>query len=163
MAAAGGPKPRAKQSPEALKAKRAASWAIYYEQHKERLLARKREYNANDRESYLATQRAWREKNTARRTALQAKRKARQLQAVPGWFDELDEFVWLEASDLCIIRRDATGIEWNADHMIPLAAKKACGLHVASNCQVIPAYLNNWKHNKMVLTRPDEWLAKLAK
>lgn len=55
-------------------------------------------------------------------------------------------------------RQAATGIDWHADHMIPLSAKKAQGLHTWNNCQVIPQKLNNWKHNKLVLTEPLEWL-----
>jgi hypothetical protein len=38
--------------------------------------------------------------------------------------------------------------------MIPLAAREACGLHVAGNCQVIPRRLNAAKKNRMVLTDP---------
>jgi len=45
--------------------------------------------------------------------------------------------------------------------MIPLAARKACGLHVASNCQVIPAKLNVSKNNKLILTQPREWIQHL--
>ncbi|BCP56279.1 hypothetical protein K32_48960 [Kaistia sp. 32K] len=59
---------------------------------------------------------------------------------------------------LARIRREVTGIEWAVDHAIPLAARHACGLHVASNCQVIPSYLNNRKHNKLIMTEPFDWI-----
>lgn len=95
-----------------------------------------------------------------RNTAMAAdhKRRARKVKAIPPWFGELDALVWLEASDLVQRREAATGFPWHADHMIPLAARKACGLHVAENCQVIPAALNTWKQNRMILTKPLEWL-----
>lgn len=158
-----GPKrPRRKHTEESLKAKRAAGWKAYYEKNKQRLSDRKREYVAGNRDAYLEGQKRWREKNIARRTALQAKRKARQRQAIPPWFDEFDAFVWEEAAALSICRRDATGIDWHADHMIPLAARNACGLHVAENCQVIPQALNNQKHNKMILPQPGEWIRHLS-
>lgn len=91
-------------------------------------------------------------------TANRVKRRARKMQAVPPWFDELDQFVWQEAADLVRIRREETGIDWASDHMIPLAGRKARGLHVAANCQVIPAVMNLFKNNKMILTERLEWL-----
>lgn len=103
----------------------------------------------------------YREERPDVRTALEAKRRARKRNAVPAWFSEIDVFVWQEAAHLAILRRDATGIDWAADHMLALQGKLVCGLHVADNCQVIPAYLNNRKHNKMLLTEPDEWLRHL--
>jgi hypothetical protein len=63
-----------------------------------------------------------------------------------------------ESADLCRMRKLATGIEWNVDHMIPLQAKKASGLHCAANIQVIPEALNLSKQNKLVLTTPCEWV-----
>lgn len=89
------------------------------------------------------------------------KRRARILSALPSWSGEFDDFVWKEASDLVRRRKDATGIQWAADHMIPLSGRRACGLHVWNNCQVIPASLNLWKNNKLVLTSPCEWIAHL--
>jgi hypothetical protein len=90
-----------------------------------------------------------------------AKRRARKLAAVPKWTDELDELILLEASNLAMLRTKSTGISWHVDHMIPLAAKNACGLHVGINCQVIPAYLNIRKSNKMIMTEPNEWILYL--
>lgn len=140
------------------KERRAASWASYYEKNKDRLYEKKRLHVAGNRDAYLATQRAWRENNKGKRTALQARREARKAQAMPPWFCELDEFVWQEAADLVIRRREITGIEWAADHMIPISGRAACGLHTWNNCQVIPWKLNQSKHNKLVLTEPGEWI-----
>ena len=88
-------------------------------------------------------------------------RRSRKICATPPWFGELDEFVWREAADLRLRRESATGVPWAADHMIPLSGRRARGLHVWNNCQVIPASLNLWKHNKLVLTSPGEWIARL--
>lgn len=85
-------------------------------------------------------------------------RRAKKLAAMPGWFGELDRLVMTEAARLVQSRRDATGICWQADHMIPLAASRACGLHVATNIQVIPARMNKAKGNKMIFTNPGEWI-----
>lgn len=100
----------------------------------------------------------WRKQNPGKKQAQHAKRRSIKHSALPNWFDELDVFVWEAAADLAILRREATGIDWHLDHMIPLSAKKACGLHAWNNCQVIPQKLNNWKHSKFILTEPLEWL-----
>jgi hypothetical protein len=54
--------------------------------------------------------------------------------------------------------RDATGEDWEFDHIIPIKAKKVCGLHWDGNLQVIPATLNRAKGNKLKYTGYLEWL-----
>lgn len=129
----------------------------YRERKSIEIAAKTRSWRANNKDKV----RAHAEQNADKLAAKHARRRARKLNAMPKWFCELDEFVWQEAADLVRSRRDATGIEWAADHMIPLAAKRACGLHVWNNCQVIPSYQNGWKGNRMSLTEPDEWLRHL--
>lgn len=86
------------------------------------------------------------------------RRRAAMRKAVPCWYGELDALVWSEASDLVDIRSTMTGIEWHADHMIPLKAITASGLHTWNNCQVIPARLNMFKKNKLIFVNAAEWL-----
>jgi hypothetical protein len=86
------------------------------------------------------------------------RRKINKKSRTPLWHGELDEFVFCEALTLASERGDATGIKWHVDHMIPLLGKKASGLHVAGNLQVIPAAMNMEKHNRMILTECMEWL-----
>ncbi|MDT9046431.1 hypothetical protein RSW36_25105 [Escherichia coli] len=92
--------------------------------------------------------------------AKDSRRRARKLNASAGWDAELTDFVECEAFDLAHMRERATGITWDVDHMIPLAARNACGLHVWNNLQVIPAAMNGAKHNKMMWTEPGEWIVK---
>lgn len=143
------------------KAKRAASWARYYDRNKAVLAEKNKAYRGRNRDAVLSRIRQWSKRNQHRRTSLQQKRDASKMMAVPPWYGEFDEFVWKEAADLVIRRRTATGIKWAADHMIPLAARSARGLHVWNNCQVIPWDINQSKHNRMVLTDPLEWLARI--
>lgn len=74
------------------------------------------------------------------------------------WFGEFDDFVIKEAFILAKLRGKTTGIEWDVDHMIPLQAKSASGLHCAFNIQVIPSTLNRKKSNQMIFTEPGEWI-----
>lgn len=127
----------------------------------EAIKARKRAHYAANRDRMLEVARQRRETTPEFFRAMNARRKAALRRAVPVWSGELDALVWLEAADLVDLRAAATGFPWNADHMIALACRKASGLHVWNNCQVIPAAMNNAKKNKFVLTEPGEWISHL--
>lgn len=62
--------------------------------------------------------------------------------------DELTNFVVEEAAKLCELRKTVTGFDWHIDHIVPLNHKKACGLHIANNLQVVPASWNVEKGNR---------------
>jgi len=87
-----------------------------------------------------------------------ARRKAKLLAGAVDDFGEFDRFVLAEAEDACRRRQAVTGYAWNVDHMIPLARG---GKHAWHNVQVIPAWLNCWKRDRLVLTEPGEWVAHL--
>ncbi|WP_312800276.1 hypothetical protein [Pseudomonas sp.] len=76
----------------------------------------------------------------------------------PSWFGEFDRFVLEELESLKAARREATGLSWHIDHMIPLEARTVSGLHCASNLQLIPGYLNTKKGRQVILTEPFDWL-----
>ena len=97
--------------------------------------------------------------NKASRKASKAKRRAAKINRTVLWEAELTALVWKEAAGLVSMRRRSTGINWHADHMIPMGAKEASGLHVWNNCQVIPAKVNTDKRNKLVLIDRGEWLS----
>lgn len=86
-------------------------------------------------------------------------RRKRQLQAgyVPE-FGEFDRFVLAEAKAACARREAMTGYAWHVDHMLPLARG---GKHAWWNIQVIPAHMNAWKRDRLVLTDPGEWIGQL--
>jgi hypothetical protein len=104
---------------------------------------------------------SWKKSNPAKNSSLHAKRRARHKSAVPAWYGEFDRFVISEAFDIAKARSASTGVEWEVDHMVPFAAKNACGLHCASNIQVIPAKLNSSKKNRMIFTEPLQWLGAI--
>lgn len=134
----------------------------WQQKNRPRLLEYKRErYRATfneKRDSRNAATAAWQRNNRDKANAKDARRRAAELRALPAWFGELDALVMLEASDLAARREVATGVRWHVDHMIPLRAKYVSGLHCAANLQVIPGVLNQSKGNRMLFTRPLEWL-----
>lgn len=97
----------------------------------------------------------------AERARRQRDRHAAKLKATPPWFGELDDLVMDECASLVDLRRRLLGGDWHVDHMIPLRAQRAHGLHCATNVQVIPAPMNLWKKNRMVLTEPGQWIGLL--
>lgn len=70
--------------------------------------------------------------------ARNAQRKARKLQATPGW------------ADLEKIRKiyNSCPEGYHVDHIIPLVNNLVCGLHVENNLQIITAEENLRKGNK---------------
>lgn len=74
---------------------------------------------------------------------------AKKRNAVPSWTDgEFEQLVFIEAYDLAKKRESVTGFKWHVDHIVPLQSKLVCGLHCASNINVIPALENIRKHNR---------------
>ena len=118
-------------------------------------------YRHKNKQKVTDMRREWRKNYSHVSNYHIAKYRAMKKQAIPSWFSEFDAFAIREAARLAKERKLATGIEWHVDHLIPLSCKKACGLHVAVNIQVIPRYLNITKSNKLILTDPFEWLACL--
>lgn len=75
------------------------------------------------------------------------KRRAAKLQRTPQW---ADEDAIRSIYDECAKTSKRTGIKHHVDHVVPLNGKNVCGLHVASNLQIIPAIENLRKRNKWV-------------
>jgi hypothetical protein len=74
---------------------------------------------------------------------------SRKRNAVPSWYTDFDDFVIEEAARLTRLRAGATGFFWHIDHVVPLQGKTVCGLHIHTNIQVIPAFDNLRKGNRV--------------
>lgn len=130
--------------------------AAYNNVHRDRLrlLAQEKRTTPEARAAKAAKKRA----DAHLYRAYEQTRNARKRNAIPSWYGELDEFALREAALLIDLRRTATRIDWQLDHMVPIGARKACGLHCAANFQVIPRTLNARKNNQMILTEPGAWV-----
>jgi hypothetical protein len=81
--------------------------------------------------------------NPDRRRQNNAAYRARKKHATLGDFhQDVADLYWL-AKDL----EKVSGEEYHVDHIIPLAGKDVCGLHVPWNLQVLPADVNMSKNN----------------
>ena len=137
----------------------------YYEKHREKIKARSKarfeakkdeileksrtygkRYRDNNKEKWAAKNKKWFEENPDKRAAYIANRRAKHRK--PKWVDADELFLIREAYDLAQKRNKLHGFEWHVDHIVPLLAKKACGLHTIYNLQVIPAKHNYAKQNK---------------
>lgn len=134
--------------------------AHFYQNNIERERARVKKYNAENPdiaakwqlanpEKAKAKSKRWAMKNRELVNTIQPqRRRAAKLNAIPKWFNELDELVIAEAAKLCRMRLKATGIKWNVDHIVPLQSKLVCGFHIGCNIQLLPATLNSSKGNR---------------
>lgn len=136
-------------------------WDKYKLENSEHIKQRNIKLRLKNKERYNAVRNEWLKSNPEKARTICARRRAKQKQAVPSWYSELDRFVIHEAYDLVYKRKNMTNIKWHVDHMIPFEAKNACGLHTANNIQVIPERLNVTKVNRMILTEPLEWIRQL--
>lgn len=135
-----------------------AAVALYRASNPEKVQSQAARYRRANAVKLRERTNLWRAENREMVAANNLKRRAMRMDRTPPWFGELDAFIWKEAAHLARLREASTGFKWQADHMIPLAARDVSGLHTWNNCQVIPASLNQLKNNRLIFTEPCEWL-----
>ena len=104
--------------------------------------ARARQWAASNPERFRQTQLEHRINNAELYRSRSAKRRARKREAMPSWLtpDHISQInaVYAEARRL----EKETGITHHVDHIVPLAGKIVCGLHVPWNLRAIPGTEN---------------------
>lgn len=119
----------------------------YRERTKERAAETRLEWQRNNKDKVSTSCKKWRDENPDKNRAKSLRYRASKLQRTVGWDDELTDFATKEASELCVIRREAFGFDWHVDHVVPLQGINVSGLHVWNNLAVIPASENVRKSN----------------
>lgn len=127
--------------------KRIAS-KLYREKTKERAAETRLEWQRKNKEKVRLSCKRWREQNPDKNVAKAMRYRANKKKRFANWDRELTELVVVEAANLCSLRKLATGVEWQVDHVIPLCGKEVSGLHVWNNLSVIPKIQNIAKSNK---------------
>ena len=103
---------------------------------------RKREYLKANRD----ISRRWAQENRDALRAAYARRRAVKLNACPPWADmDAIKAIYAKAKALT----EKTGIVHHVDHIIPLQGEMICGLHVHQNLQVLTAFENQSKGNRL--------------
>ena len=140
-------------------ARRNAWTTAHYDEHTERVkdwqsrnIDKKRAITAEwakvHPEQQLELQRTWNRAHPEKTRAWNAKRRAAKTRAAVPWADQrLIQFKY----DLAARMTEATGYQWDVDHIIPLRHKLVCGLHVENNLQVITHTANIKKGNRVQL------------
>lgn len=137
----------------------------YARANREAKRERDRDYYQRNKVEIMAYQKWYVSENPEKANAwFSASRAKRRERFIPLSDDlgELNQLCMEEAYHAAKERSELFGFEWHVDHMIPLQADEASGLHIYSNIQVIPAHLNQLKHKKMIYTEDLEWLADAA-
>ncbi len=112
----------------------------YRERNREAILARRRELYALNSAKYSAMSAAWTRKNPHSNAARAALRRARLRNACPPWAD---------LSAILEVYAKAKESGMTVDHIIPLAGKTVCGLHVDYNLQLLTKSQNCSKKNAL--------------
>lgn len=120
-----------------------------YARNKELWLARAKAFRAKNPEIIRALKAAWHAEHPGANAHHVGLRRTRKMQAMPPWADmDAIKAMYKEAARLS----RQTGTKWHVDHQIPLKHPLVCGLHVAANLQILPAFDNQVKHNAFEVT-----------
>lgn len=122
-----------------------AAQAAWFAAHREERKLYRKQQHQNTRERANALARLWKKSNASRVTALNCKRQALRLKAIPVWANlEKIEAMYRAARDITV----ETGIVHHVDHIVPLQSKWVCGLHCEANLEVIVGTDNQRKSNR---------------
>lgn len=112
----------------------------------EQARSQERAYELANRELLLAKKRIWAKANKAKYAAYATKRRAYKINAKALWADPI---AILSIYEKCAELSRTTGVPHEVDHIVPLISNEVCGLHVEHNLQILTAYENRSKSNKL--------------
>jgi hypothetical protein len=93
----------------------------------------------------------WFTNNAGMAKAKRARRRASELNATPDWLTAIHKAQIAEYYEVATALEMQTGVKHHVDHIIPLKAKIASGLHVPWNLQVLTAIENLSKNNSYAM------------
>jgi len=113
-----------------------------------------RSYESKNKEQRLLKSRLYAKNNPHKYAEMAMQRRIGQKTRTPLWANkEAIKNIYLERDRL---NEEAGYIKYHVDHIIPLLAKEASGLHVEGNLQIVLASYNVSKRNKIM--EDTSWL-----
>lgn len=125
-------------------------WAIYSEAKKSEIAAKQKLYRQRNRDALKAAWKDWYDTNRVSQIEKAAMRRKKVIDATPPWLTHEDRAAITEIYFQAVAISMETGIEHHVDHIVPIAGRNVCGLHVPWNLRVIPAADNLSKSNKLI-------------
>jgi hypothetical protein len=121
----------------------------YWSEHRKKYHAKNKEkyklHYQQNKALYAEKSKAWREKNKQKVRERSYRNIQKLVRATPSWSDlENIRKIYDEAERLKNLGHDV-----HVDHIVPIKAKEACGLHVSWNLMIVKAQDNLSKGNKM--------------
>lgn len=138
----------------------------YYYANREERLAKQREYyyaNRQKRLEYAQKQKdkrkqymsLWQKEKKHLCNSANAKRRSVKLSATPPWLTEEDYDAIKEMYELAQACSEVFEMKCHVDHIVPLQGENVCGLHVPWNLQVLSAFENISKGNRIKTVYED--------
>lgn len=122
----------------------------WYSENVEYSRYRAKAWREANRGKHATNNKIWKAKNPSKNTANTARYKSKKLSATPLWLDAIQLAQIEEFYDIAVCRTMQTGVQHHVDHIIPLQGNGVSGLHVPWNLQVLTAFENISKKNKMI-------------
>ena len=104
-------------------------------------------YRIRNRDKELARYNRYNKEKPEVRAAHAAKRRAYNKSATPAWLTEQQKQDMKVMYALAKKFEKLCNVEYHVDHIVPLAGKDVCGLHVPWNLQLMTASMNFSKGN----------------
>lgn len=141
-----------RHSLEATKKSKANSDARYRKANKEKISDINRIYRQRNKDRISKVKRQYEldniDKIRPEKAVRAAKRRARKKMAIPSWYSELDDLIFLEMQHHCKDLEILFGVKYNIDHKIPLQSNFVCGLHCKENWEILDYISNVSKGNR---------------
>jgi len=122
----------------------------YYAANRETFKTTNKRWVAENRSRVRKHNSTWERKNRPKMNAKLARRRAGQLRATPAWLTSIQLAQIQEFYEIADARTVQIGVVHHVDHIHPLQGENFRGLHVPWNLQVLTAFDNVSKGNRLL-------------
>jgi hypothetical protein len=119
-----------------------------YRKNPQKIIQRAIQHNKDNPEKARLARKKWKEDNPNKVQQESARRRAKKLQRTPSWINDGQLFEIECIYKYCSALRHI-GLDYEVDHIIPMQGESVSGLHVPWNLQVLTAFENGSKGNRL--------------